>query len=413
MSHGGSEFRRDRAWRVVLAAGIGCALGLTALPFYTIGVFAQPLTDEFGWSRAVVQAAVSCALLGVLCSAWAAGWLIDRIGVRRVALGSQIGLALCFLALPFQTGNPWLWYANWFIMAILGVGTTPLSWSRGIGGWFDKQRGLALGLALTGTGVTAFAAPLVLTPLIAAQGWRFAYAAIGLAILVVALPIVWAFFRERPVVQNDAHQPLSAHGLTLRQAVHGRQFWLILVSFALVTCAVAGTISNLVPMLTDAGIDPLEAAGYASIVGLNVMLGRLLAGWLLDRMWAPLVAIIMLTPPALACVMLTMHQWPLLAAALVGLAGGAEFDLIAYLCLRYFGTRHFGQIYAWQWAAFSAASAMGPIGFGLIYDQSRSYDGALLLSTALILAGPLLLLALGRYPAPDQQANSPALRRRA
>jgi MFS family permease len=391
-----NEFRHASAWRVVAAALIGAALGLTALPFYSLGVFAKPLAAEFGWSRATIQGGITFTLLGVVCSAWLTGWLIDRIGVRRVALASQLGLAAGFVALSLQNGDATLWRATWFATAVVGVGTTPLTWTRGIAAWFVARCGLAIGIALSGTGLTAFVAPPLLTMLVAAYGWRAGYLAIALSIVAVGMPLVWFFFRERGTADDPVAQ--VADGLTFRQALRHRRFWLLIAGFVAVSSAVGGIIPNLIPMLTDSGLSAMQAASFASLLGLSVMAGRLVAGWLLDRYWAPLVAAMLLIPPAVACLLLAGHVWPGLAVMLVGLAGGAEFDLLAYLCLRYFGMRHFGQIYAWQWASFSLAAGLGPLALAALFDGMGNYRAGLVLGAVLFVVGPLALLMLGPYP---------------
>lgn len=400
----GSEFRRDRAWQIVLAATIGCAFSLTALPFYTLGMVAKPISEEFGWGRAVAQSGIAFSSLGVLCSAWLAGALIDRFGVRRVALASQAGLALGFVGFALQPGSETFWYANWFLLAVMGIGTTPITWSRGIAAWFDRRRGMALGLGLMGTGITAFAAPPLMTAIVASHGWRTGYAAIAAAILLVALPATWFLFRERAKVRDDsaaarAAAAAEAEGLTLGEALGGYRYWVIIAAFFLVSGAATGLIANLVPLLTDGGMSAADAAGYASLLGAFVVVGRLSAGWLLDRLWAPIVALLVLAPTAISCLLLQAGAMPALAVAMIGLAGGAEFDLIAYLCVKYFGMRHYGKIYAWQWASFTAAAGIGPLAFGRIFDASGSYAAALTVSAAAMLAGPLLLFTLGRYPA--------------
>ena len=397
-----NEFRRDNAWRIVLAAAVGCAFGLTALPYYTLGMVAKPIAAEFDWPRAVVQGGIMFASFGVLFSAGIAGWMIDRFGARRVALTSQAGLALGFVGMSLQTGSPTLWYANWFLLAVFGIGTTPLTWSRGIASWFDRQRGLALGIGLTGTGVTAFLAPPLMTAIVASSGWRAGYLSIAAGIVLLAMPTVWLLFRERSqVATGSGATPATSAlttGLTLGEALRGQRFWILIVSFLFVCAAVTGVNANLVPMMTDGGTSAVEAAGYASLLGLFVIVGRLVSGWLLDRMWAPVVGLLVLLPSALSCLLLHQHLVPAVAVAFLGLAGGAEFDLIAYLCLRYFGTRHYGQIYAWQWASFTVGAGAGPIAFGTIFDASGSYSTALVCAGIAMLAGPVLLLGLGAYP---------------
>ena len=351
-----SEFRRDRAWQIVLAATVGCAFGLTALPFYTLGMVAKPLAAEFGWGRAVAQSGIVFSALGVLSSAWLVGALIDRYGPRRVALFSQFGLALGFVGFAIQSGTPTWWYANWFVLAVFGVGTTPITWSRGVAAWFERQRGLALGLGLMGTGVTAFAAPPLMGAAIATYGWRWGYAGIAIAIVLIALPTTYFLFRERASVDDatgkagPASRPesLEATGVTLGEAVRGYRFWVLVVVFFFTAGVPSGLIPNVVPMLTDGGMTVTQAAGYASLIGVFVIAGRLLAGWLLDRLWAPIVGAIVMMPTAIACWLLEAQTMPALAAAFIGLAGGAEFDLMAYILVKYFGMRHYGKIYAWQ-----------------------------------------------------------------
>lgn len=404
-----SEFRRDRAWQIVLAATVGCAFGLTALPFYTLGMVAKPLAAEFGWGRAVAQSGIVFSALGVLSSAWLVGALIDRYGPRRVALFSQFGLALGFVGFAIQSGTPTWWYANWFVLAVFGVGTTPITWSRGIAPWFDKRRGLALGLGLMGTGVTAFVAPPLMGAAIANYGWRWGYAGIAVAIVLLALPTTWFLFREHAASRAAAGAAAAASragvaspeviaGTTLGEAVRGYRFWVLVVSFFFTAGVPSGLIPNVVPMLTDGGMSVAQAAGYASLIGIFVVAGRLLAGFLLDRLWAPIVGAIVMMPTAVACWLLEAQTMPAVAAAFIGLAGGAEFDLMAYVLVRYFGMRHYGKIYAWQWASFTVAAGVGPLMFGRIFDATGGYGAALTFAAVAMLVAPLLLFTLGRYP---------------
>ena len=398
-----SEFRRDRAWQVVLAATVGCAFSLTALPFYTLGMVAKPMSEEFGWARAVPQSGIVFSSLGVLCSAWLAGILIDRFGTRRVALGSQLGRALGFVGCAIQPGTETWWYANWFLLAVLGVGTTPITWSRGIAPWFERQRGFALGLGLMGTGLTAFAAPPLMGLAVANWGWRAGYAAIAAALVLIAMPVTWLLFRERAReaargAGAQAGVAAEADGLTLREALRSYRYWVLILAFFLASAVPSGLIPNLVPLLTDGGMSTAEAAGYASLLGIFVVVGRLSAGWLLDRLWAPIVAVLVLVPTAVSCLLLNAQAMPAVAVAMIGLAGGAEFDLMAYLVVKYFGMRHYGKIYAWQWASFTLAAGTGPLAFARLYDATGSYSIALLAAAIAITVAPLLLFTLGRYP---------------
>jgi predicted MFS family arabinose efflux permease len=176
--------------------------------------------------------------------------------------------------------------------------------------------------------------------------------------------------------------------------------------FAAVSFGVGGLIPNLVPLLTDRGLSAAEAAGYAALLGVTVILGRVTAGFLVDRFWAPAVGIAFLSVPALACVALTGSTLPSgvatgLAAALVGLAAGAEFDLVAYLCARYFGMRRYGLLYALQSVFLMVAAGVAPLVFARTFDATGSYDAALWTAAALFAVTPWFLLTLGRYPRHD------------
>ena len=397
------EFKAG-GWRVIVASAIGVGLGLSGLPFYTLGVFTQPLVAEFGWTRAQVQGALAFMMIGTLLAGGLTGWLADRFGVRRVALCSQIGLAFGLAGLSFTPNSVAMWNLAWLVMAMLGIGTTPVTWTRAIATWFDKGRGFALGVALMGTGITALVAPPLTTKLIGLFGWRMAYLALASAVVVIAIPMVLWLFHEKGDAAHDGSTKRvpSGNGLSLAAALRGYRFWLLMAGFAAISFGVGGLIPNLVPLLTDKGLSAVDAAFYASIIGINVIGGRVVAGYLLDRMWAPLVALIFLSLPALSCVLLAQDlSTPVLiglSTALIGLAAGAEFDLIAYLCARYFGIRHYSQIYAWQWVSFMLAAGFAPMAFGRVFDATGSYDPILYVAGAGFALGALLLLGLGRYP---------------
>lgn len=390
-----SEFRRG--WRIVAGGAIGAAFSISALPFYTLGIFLKPIAAATGWSREAIQWGFAVQMLVMVGISWLWGAAVDRFGARPVALLSMLGFAAALAALPLFAASISGWYLGWALVALLGAGTAQMTWTRGISGWFDRSRGAALGLALFGTGITAVLAPPIMTAIIANRGWPMGYHLLGAAVVVIALPVVGLWFRDAPI-SNRAALPGADRASVLRD----RRFWTMLLVFSAVTFGVAGLIPNLVPLLTDRGLDAATAARYASLAGLSVMAGRIVAGFLLDRFWAPLVALLFLAIPAAACFLLagtTLPSGPLIgvAAVCVGLAGGAEFDLIAYMAGRYFGMKNYGFIYGMLMAGVLGATGFAPAVFGHIHGLYGSYDPALLAAGATFLIAPLLLLTLGRY----------------
>ncbi len=400
-----SELRRN--WLIVLASCIGVGAGVTGIPFYTLGFFVEPLRTEFGWTGTQVQGMFSVFTFTGLLIVPVIGWLTDKYGVRRVALYSLAGAVIAYCFLGWATSTLTTYYLGAALLALLATGTGPITWTKMIGGWFDRQRGLALGLTLAGTGIAGFLAPQYVSWIIGKFGWREAY--IGLALIpLCAIPIVYLFLKDPP--GTDKASALQAHdqattstsGLDLKTAASRYQFWVIAVAFFLVSIGIAGSIPNLVPLLMNASIERSTAASLLGVIGIAVISGRIIAGFVLDKFWAPAVASVMLALPIISALILSQASLSIpavtLAIVLIGFAAGAEFDLIAYLVTRYFGLAHYGKIYSWQYAAFALGAGIAPPLFAYVYEQQGSYTNIMYLAAGLFLCGSLLLLTLGPYP---------------
>ncbi len=403
MSTQQSEFRLG--WKTLTAATFGTALGASPIPFNAIGPFTKPIAAEFGWGRGDIQQALLWFTLAVVLVVPLIGTLVDRLGVRRVALFSLAGFGLSFAALGLTTDSLPVFFGLWALLGLLGAGSTPITWTRGVNSWFSKHRGLALALCLTGTGLTGALMPTIATVLIAELGWRWAFAAIACLPLFIALPIAIAFFREPSDIASPNQAlppPRELTGMTLGQAAQTRAFWIMAAVFFAVSIGVGGTITNIQPLLTDKGFTPERAAAIAGAIGLSVMFGRLLAGWLMDHFWAPLIAMVMFALPAISCWILAGGEITptsaVLAAVLIGLAAGAESDLIAFLSARYYGLRHYGAIYGVQYAAFGLGAGISPMLFGRVFDQTGSYTPILHVAGVLFLLAAIAILLIGRYP---------------
>jgi MFS family permease len=175
------------------------------------------------------------------------------------------------------------------------------------------------------------------------------------------------------------------------------------LAFGLAGFAVTGPMLHLVAMLSDRGMSPATAAAASSTVGLALLGGRVMAGHLMDRFFAPFVAVGFVLGSAIGLLALASGaSGPLAfaAAVLIGLTAGAEIDVIAFLCSRYFGLRSFGEIYGWQYATYSAAAGTAPIATAIGFDLSGSYQGVLYAFAGLLLLSAVLLARLPRYDRP-------------
>jgi predicted MFS family arabinose efflux permease len=199
----------------------------------------------------------------------------------------------------------------------------------------------------------------------------------------------------------DSGHDGTAYGLTLAQALRDWRFWLLAAVFVPLSFAIGGPIPNMETLLDTKGFDRADAIFLASLIGYAVFVGRLAGGYLLDHIWAPLLACVLLMMPA-ASMWLFMLPEPsyfqaVLAVVLLGVAAGIEYDLIAYLVSRYFGIRNYGAIYGILYAFFALGAGFGPAVYGRFLDQTGSYDQVLLYSLYAFIVCSAALLFLGPY----------------
>lgn len=407
-------------WKVLFASVLGVACGASPLPFNVIGFTVEPLIAEFGWTR--TQILMPITIFGIIASLLAPffGSLADKYGVRKVALYSLLAFGISFAMIALTptaqvTSTLYVYYALWVLVGLVGIGSTPVSWSRAINLWFYKRRGLALGILLMGTSLAAITVPKLAVWAIESYGWRSMFAIVAVLPLVVALPIGYFLFREprtdeRPKAIAGASGNLT--GVTLSVALKDYRFWLIWVSIAIVAGSFGGAFINLPTMLSDRGLEAQTAASVMGVLGIGIFAGRIITGMLLDRFWAGFVAFPLLCLPAMSCYILLGDNIGFLMAAvagfLLGFAAGAESDLIAYLTGRYFGMANYGKIYGMLYMPFGFFSALSPIIYANVRDTTGSYDPVLSIAMFAFVIGGGLLLLLGRYPGSLPEVAAPA-----
>lgn len=394
------------------AALIGVACGASPLPFNVLPLVIGPISQEFSWDFAQTSAGVT--VFGIIAALTAPlfGGLSDKFGVRPVVLWSLFLFGMLFGSFYFLPSNHMGYLAFWAVGGLIGIGSTPVTWSRAISMWFSKNRGLALGIMLLGTSLAAIVVPQIAQRAIEFGGWRWAFPAVALLPLFVALPLAYFWFREPrpeecPAGVTDANGKVA--GLTLGQAARGYRFWVLLASILATAFAYGGAHIHIAQIVGMHGFSASVAAGILGIVAIGMLVGRLGVGFLFDRFWAPGIAFPALLLPAAACWMLmgTDSSMPIvfIAAFLLGFAAGTESDVIAYLASKYFGMAHYGRIYGMLYMPFAIGAAVSPIIYGMVRDRTGSYDLALTVAAFLFIFGGTSLLALGRYPDPKSLAG--------
>ena len=399
-------------WWIVLGSVLGLIVGNVTVLQFSASVMMKPIMAEFGWNRSVLSAAV---MIGSLCSAIATplvGRLIDRHGVKRVTLASIALFALSIAAMALSPGVAPVFIGMFSVLGLFSAGQAPLPYAKSIAAVFDRKRGLAMGIAMTGVGLGTALIPRLAQICLDNFGWRGAFVALGATVFVVAFPAVALLIGE-PTRKGEARTAGVAvlPGLAASEVVRKPEFWVLAFAFLSIPIVANGTIVHLVPLLTDRGIPAQQAVAIFSSIGASLIVGRLVCGYLLDRFFAPFVAIAFILIPMAGVLTLLASNDPgftTAGAVMVGLGLGAEVDLIGYLQSRYFGLRAFGQVYGYLFAVFTVGSGIGPFLMARAFDSGGSYQFALTGFVVVLALAALALLRLPRqYPFPVQHGSAP------
>jgi predicted MFS family arabinose efflux permease len=391
---------RYPGWGVCVAAFVGVMVSFAAIMPYTFSLFIEPLAKTFGWHRESISSAFGIAAITVAVFSPGIGTLLDRFPPRRIILPSILVFAAAYASLSLLTPNISRFYLTYFVLGVVGNGTAQLAYTRAVLTWFQKRRGLALALVLTGSGTGSIVIPLVTQVVIRHYDWRHAYLALG-CFALLGIPLTATLVRNRPipVAQVDDH---FQSGVSIGSALRSSIFWIFAVMIMLEAFGSNGIISNLAALLTERGISAQSAALALSVMGATGIMGRLTTGLLLDRYFAPNIAALMLGISGLGILALTTaSSTPIALAgtALMGYGLGSEADVVPYLIARYFGRKHFAALYGLTWTAYAVGGATGPIVVGHFYDRVGMYQPRMVAALALTcVVGAVLSFFLPRYP---------------
>ena len=402
-----NEDRVTTRTQTLVTACCGVFVGFGSLFISTFGVFLKPLAAAFGWTRSEVSLGFTAAVLSVAVCSPFLGRLLDRFEARKIVLPCMLIYGLGFASLALLTAHLWHFVLVLTMLGIVGNGTTQLGYARVVSAWFDKSRGRALAAVMAGSGLGFMILPPLAQALISAYGWRVAFAVLGAMVLVTGLPLSFAYLHEPP---SSGQGPTAGRRRApdiLRDALSPR-FLTIMAALLLFSLATNGLNTHWVALLTDRGLSPATAAAVLSAAGLATLASKLSTGYLLDRFFAAKVAAALFAVCAGGFVAIAYGHalWlAFAAAALVGLGMGAESDAVPYLLTRYFGLRHFGELYGYTWTVYAIAGGAGPLLAGAIFDHTGSYRSALLIFLAMVLGSAMLFVSLPKYEAGPMPSN--------
>lgn len=408
-------FRPFYGWWIVAVSAITLLLA-GGIGFYSFGAFFTPLVDEFGWSSAQISLSMSImgliGLIGPLLGTW-----VDRYGAKRVMLLGALFMGLSFACLGF-TFSLYYFYALYFVvaagqMAILNIPVLTL-----VSNWFEKRKGLAMGISVAGFGLGGLIMLPLSAHLISLLGWRWTYHILGITICLALTPLIVVVIKNSPrdigmlpdgekytAQQKHQRTPVPDSNMriqkwTLPKALKTSTFWILVLAFMMVFVGTASVITHAVPFFVGQGFsNQLASTILGSAVGVSI-LARIITGYLSDRIPVKYVAILffMFQVAGLLVLISPGTQFNIPAfVAVFGLAMGGLFVLEPLMIREYFGLDSFGTIYGGLWAFQTLGWAAGPYITGYIFDTTGSYNLAFITFIFATLLATVLIMFV-RHP---------------
>jgi len=385
---------------ILSAAVLGNLASMPTLLLYTVGIFISRLQQDFGWSRTDTALSATWFTLVLFVGTPLIGRVADRVDPARLAASSLLAAGSGLVILPRLIHGIGALWAFYVVLAVIGLGTSPVVVNKPVVATFSSRRGLAIGVALAGQGIGAFVAPRLAAAVIERGGWQLGYASLGVVAIVLA-PIIWFGLRSRPsnaVALRSTLIPEHA-GMSFRAAFRSPVFWLLSAISILAGLGMSGAVAHLVPFLRDHSLSAPEAASLASLLGLSNIVGRFVTGFTLDRVDGPFPGLPFVGIGAIGLLLLVYFGAPVAAIAvlLLGFTVGSEFDLLAYFTSRYFGLRAYATVFGWNYAMVAFGAALAPALLGFLRDHQGNYVLGFTLSSACLALAALLCPFLGRY----------------
>jgi len=371
----------------------------------SFGVFFEPMLTEFGWTRATLSGAVSlriflAALLGI-----AGGRLTDKFGPKPVVTACGLFLGLGFFLMS-RINTIWELYLVFGVITSIGMGGLFVPLVSTVARWFVKRRGMMTGIVLAGVSLGTIIMPPLATWLITNHGWRTAYTIIGIAVMTVIISLAQLVKRDPaqlgqlPDGDNEvkaASLDLPARSLSLGEAIHTRQFWMICAIFGSIWFSAIAITVHIVINAIDLGIPASSAANILAIIGGAGIAGRIIIGSAADRIGHKPVFIMGFTLMIISLLWLLVAKelWAFyLFAVIFGLGFSGLVILEVPLMATLFGLGSLSMIMGTiEFVSATLATPSSTVA-GYIFDVMGSYQLAFLLLAGISIIGLMLSLFL-------------------
>ena len=387
-------------WWIVFGGVIVNAMSAGLFIIYAFNIFAPAMAADYGWSRSIPSMFVALFFISSGIGTIWLGHIISLYGIRRPALlfGALYGATIVAIAI-LPPSKP-LFLANFFLMGVVGAAACAMPFSIAISGFIERSRGLAFGVCAAGAGLGSTIAPQLAEYLLRTVGWRS-----GILIMsgasTAAILFALAFLLRTPdgvVVRRSARK--TTPDVNDRRYLRDPVFWIIIVVLLANSIASIGVLGSLIPILADRGTAATAGAAILSAAGLSSWGGRIVVGWLLDRVFAPYVASTIFALGAVGALLMVYSgagPFALLGALMIGISLGAEGDVVMYFVSRYFPLSLYSRVVGGAWVAWAWGGGIGTSIGALSYRLTGRYDVSLWFFVGVFASASLIVLRLPAY----------------
>ena len=389
---------------IVVFLSTGLSVGMTQ---YAFGEFAGPLKEQFGWSQTQLNLSLAFSFISGLCAPFV-GTLSDRIGIRPVMVGSILIIAIGFLMRPFIT-ELWHWYLFSAIVYTGFPGATVLPGGKMVGLWFPRTRGRMMGAVMAGNNFGGITMPPLAAAIIVVFNWQTAYVVFGVIMGALAVMALFVIVEDEKKVESEMKRTgrgdqaqiaraAAQAGVTLKQALRNRNFWLVTVGLVAATFTYQGVLTQLRQHFEESGFTPAMATTAVSTIAGMGIFSKLAFGRASEKITARIATILSIGLQMVGVLIIAQVDashllW--LGIFVFGLGFGGLGALALLVVQEMFGMKEFGGSMGIMQVGMIASGTGAPMMAGAIHDSSGSFDSAFLIVAAIFVVG-IAALALAR-----------------
>lgn len=389
---------------LVVFLSTGLSVGMAQ---YAFGEFSGPLKEQFGWSQTELNLSLAFSFISGLLAPFI-GNLSDRIGIRPVMFASLLLIAAGFLLRPFIT-ELWHWYLFSSLVYAGFPGATIMPAGKMVGLWFPRTRGRVMGAVVAGNNFGGVTMPPLAAAIIGALSWEMAYVSFGLIMAALGAVALFVIVEDENKIEKEmnrtgradqAHVARAAAraGLTVKQALKNRNFWLVMIGLVAATFTYQGVLTQLRQHFEESGFAPAVATTAVSIIAAMGIGSKLAFGRASEKITARVATIISVTLQAIGVFIIASADASVLiwvGIVVFGTGFGGLGALIVLVVQEAFGMKEFGGIMGLMQVGMIASSSGAPLMAGAIHDSTDSFDNSFFIVVAIFVLG-IVALSLAR-----------------